>query len=1100
MNIIERAAELLSPYMSEDRRETCLTLAFYSEHRKIFNEIPRRGATRDFVVACVRSLLDHGRVGSRHALSLLLEVVCKEAGDDRKPLIRALIEELDGRCPAAPSTTVPTSPSGSAPPSPPVSPPASPSPVVREARSRGPVVFISYARSDRLIADRLIAALQREGHHCWLDTSDIPGGDVWIDAIADGIERAYAVVRLVSPASNASEWVRLECLHAKKRGKTIVPLLAGACELPWHMADLQPIPICNADFADGVGRLLDSLPTPPAPLPSPLPALTQREKEVAYLHRLELGELRHTELYTPMAGVAQVITPVAPSASLPAIVMRSEFLHLHHCFGAKKEAPSKPRPFEDIVQAFVQVRRAALLGEPGAGKTTTLWKLAHDAVESALADAAAPIPLLVSLGKWTGSGEELCAFLASQLGELGDHLDRLLATRRAVLLLDGLNEMPGAERAAKAKEVKTFVQQHRELAAMVTCRQLDYTGDLSLDLDTVNIRPLDPPRIFEFVTAYLTHTIESSPADPASREAAGRARGEDLFWRLAGGQDVRQAWEIWEAAGASLSLFWTASEVPKANPDVYSRTNAAMDRAWLQAVQDPRSLMRLAGNPYLLYMLTLVYLDSGDVPQNRAVLFDRFVEVLLLREHLAETATTAGDPLRLTTEGESLLAALEQLAWAMQTRRAVAAADDGEGGSNAGGDSATTIDQSEAAEWLDSVQLYRGAAASLLTVGKHEVRFSHQLLQEYFTSRGMRVRLNAATLDVSELWPAARWWQRTGWEEAAVLLAGLHADDCTRVVEWLMRAQPEVAAQCIVVSGAHLPDATLRRLQQAWQPRLTDLDQDPAPEARAAVGRALGRLSLDGLPLDDRPGVGLRFQGKRRRQVPDIDWVEVPAGKFRYGGRKVEIALPAFYIARYPVTNCQFRCFIDDPQGYADGRWWEGLAEPSGRPHESFLDTANHPRETVSWFEAMAFCRWLSETLGHEIRLPSEQEWEKAARGSDGREFPWGEFRSGHANMNEQWGEVGPHRLGQTSAVGLYPQGASPCGALDMAGNVWEWCLNRYDEPNKTDQDGEVRRVVRGGSWGFNRGLARCACRDYGVPGFRGHVLGFRVLCVSPIF
>jgi hypothetical protein len=231
---------------------------------------------------------------------------------------------------------------------------------------------------------------------------------------------------------------------------------------------------------------------------------TPREAELAYLRRLQLGELVHTELYTPMAGVARVLTPAAPAASLPAVVMRPEFRHLRRRSAATAEARSESRAYEDIAQAFVQVRRAALLGEPGAGKTTTLWKLAHDALEAALADAAAPIPLLVSLGKWTETEEGLSAFLERQLGELGAHLASLLASRRAVLLLDGLNEMPVAERAAKAAEIKAFLQQHRALAAMVSCRELDYTGDLSLDLDTVSIRPLDPPRIFEFVTGYLT--------------------------------------------------------------------------------------------------------------------------------------------------------------------------------------------------------------------------------------------------------------------------------------------------------------------------------------------------------------------------------------------------------------------------------------------------------------------------------------------------------------------------------------------------------------------------------------------------------------------
>jgi len=745
------------------------------------------------------------------------------------------------------------------------------------------------------------------------------------------------------------------------------------------------------------------------------------------------------------------------------------------------------------------VRRAVLLGEPGAGKTTTLWKLARDALEAALADEAAPIPLLVSLGKWTETDEKLRPFLERQLGELGAHLGALLESGRAILLLDGLNEMPTAERAAKAAQVKAFLLAQRRLAAMLSCRELDYTGTLSLDLDTVSIRPLDPARILDFVTGYLTASWATSESNPAARAAAGRARGEDLFWRLAGGQDVRQAWEAWQAAGASLSLFWSATEIPRANPDIYSRTTWAQEQAWEHAVHGPRCLMRLAGNPYLLYMLTLVYLDSGDVPENRAVLFARFVEVLLLRERLAEETESEGaaqvDALRLTTEGERSLEALEGLAWALQSRRGTGAAEDADGH----GDTATAVGRAEAARFLDSQLLHRAAAASLLAVGEREVRFTHQLLQEYFTARGMRARLASATLPASELWPAACWWERTGWEESAVLLAGLYAADCTQVVEWLMQAQPEVAAQCINRSGAQLPDASLLRLRQAWRPRLTNLQDDPEPEARAAIGRALGSLTLGGLPLDDRPGVGLRFNDQRRCLLPNIDWVKVPAGAFRYGEGQKTIKLPAFHIARYPVTNCQFRCFIDDPQGYADGRWWEGLAERAERPDDSTWDYANHPREAVSWFEAMAFCRWLSQMLGYEIRLPSEQEWEKAARGTDGREFPWGEFEPGHANIDETAGHDGPHYLAQTSAAGIYPQGASPWGCHDTAGNVWEWCLKKAGDPCHTDPSGADWCVVRGGSWRGDRRDAHCAFRFTIVPSLRDYYLGFRVFCVSPI-
>jgi hypothetical protein len=371
----------------------------------------------------------------------------------------------------------------------------------RPTDTTGPVVFLSYSRTDRAFAQRLRADLEQAGHPCWLDTTDIPGGEVWIAAIASGLERAYAVVTLVSESANRSEWVRLEFLHAKQLGKPVISLLTQDCRLPWYMADRQAIPI-EPDYDAGLVRLLAALPKPATA--SPPTASKQRQAELAYLHRLQLGELVHTQLYTPMAGVAKLNPKAQTSTALPAVVMRPEFRHLRRITAHADAPPKPPRNYEDIITAFAEVRRAALLGEPGAGKTTTLWKLARDAVDHALADPLAPLPLLVRLGKWTTHEEPIQKFIERELGELGAYLKPLLTTRRAVLLLDGLNEVPSGERAAKAEWVKAFLNNNKDLPALVSCRELDYTGALDLGLDSVTIRPLDPPRILDFVTGYLS--------------------------------------------------------------------------------------------------------------------------------------------------------------------------------------------------------------------------------------------------------------------------------------------------------------------------------------------------------------------------------------------------------------------------------------------------------------------------------------------------------------------------------------------------------------------------------------------------------------------
>jgi hypothetical protein len=263
---------------------------------------------------------------------------------------------------------------------------------------------------------------------------------------------------------------------------------------------------------------------------------------------------------------------------------------------------------------------------------------------------------------------------------------------------------------------------------------------------------------------------------------------------------------------------------------------------------------------------------------------------------------------------------------------------------------------------------------------------------------------------------------------------------------------------------------------------------DPAP--RASIFGILG-----GLGLDDRPGVGLRADG-----LPDIDWVEVPGGEFVYrDGERLD--LPRFYMARYPITHAQFQTFLEDAEGYGSARWWHDL-ERSDASAEPPWRAGNHPRVNVSWYEAVAFCRWLSARLGYEVSLPTEEQWEKAARGTDGRRYPWGEeYISGYANVDETWGNVGKQNLGRTSPVGIYPQGASPYGVLDLAGNVWEWCLNEYDKPRiiQPNVSGH-RRVVRGGSWDDHPDYAQASFRYGGHhPDGRYDDFGFRVCCAAPI-
>jgi formylglycine-generating enzyme required for sulfatase activity len=251
--------------------------------------------------------------------------------------------------------------------------------------------------------------------------------------------------------------------------------------------------------------------------------------------------------------------------------------------------------------------------------------------------------------------------------------------------------------------------------------------------------------------------------------------------------------------------------------------------------------------------------------------------------------------------------------------------------------------------------------------------------------------------------------------------------------------------------------------------------------------------------------------------------VRIPAGEFIYqdGERRVE---ERFWITRHPVTRAQFETFLLAKDGFHNRAWWRGLArdERQRRPGDQEFEYWNHPRENVSWYDAIAFSRWLTararknphllppelreRDLDFRITLPTEWQWERAASGTDGREYPWGaEYKSGYANVdetwdNETWDNWGPFYLKKTSAVGMYPHGESPEGVLGMSGNVWEWCLNEYENPDRIQEAGDAVRVLRGGSWNdYVVVLASARLRNWfiGGPYVRYYAVGFRLVVVS---
>jgi formylglycine-generating enzyme required for sulfatase activity len=360
--------------------------------------------------------------------------------------------------------------------------------------------------------------------------------------------------------------------------------------------------------------------------------------------------------------------------------------------------------------------------------------------------------------------------------------------------------------------------------------------------------------------------------------------------------------------------------------------------------------------------------------------------------------------------------------------------------------------------------------------------------------------------------------------------------DSSELLSELSAVNPVVAARCLLEGGAQASEGTRGRLSAELVARLTGARGDP-PVARAQAGAALAELG------DPRDLQGL---------------VTVPAGPFLMGSSESdemafddekpqhEVTPPAFKIGKYPVTNAQFGAFVaaggyEEPGYWTEAGWerkekrgWRGPRD-NGRPY----NLPNHPVVGVSWYEAAAYCAWLTDVWWAEgriaederARLPTEVEWEKAARGpstssgcdpstssgldpstgfaehlehsewkGQARRYPWGDDPDpDKANCDETG-------IGTTSAVGCFPDGASPYGAQDMSGNVWEWTCSHWKaypyDPSDEGEDlragDDVLRVLRGGAFDYHLlRLARCASRLRLDPYLRFRLIGFRVV-VAP--
>jgi len=305
------------------------------------------------------------------------------------------------------------------------------------------------------------------------------------------------------------------------------------------------------------------------------------------------------------------------------------------------------------------------------------------------------------------------------------------------------------------------------------------------------------------------------------------------------------------------------------------------------------------------------------------------------------------------------------------------------------------------------------------------------------------------------------------------------------------------------------PDSTPVKLVPVEKPKPQPEKSKPKPEPKPETVRPAQPKVTHAAPA------GAVFLSTNAKGYEEYLWLKdssvmlkIPAGTFTMGSDDGDndekpvhqVHLGEYYIDKYEVTNRQYKRFCDATRRSSpeDPSYFTSMTG-------YFRNYPDYPVVNVSWDDAAAYCTWAGK------RLPTEAEWEKAARGSDSRKYPWGNDEPDAGGFyRANWGEGTDRNVWKrdgyeyTSPVGSYERGASPYGCMDMAGNVWEWCADWYDAgyygrspgSNPTGPSSGSSRVYRGGSWYYNAGSLRCAFRTGCVPSLRRYYLGFRCSAV----
>jgi hypothetical protein len=708
-------------------------------------------------------------------------------------------------------------------------------------------------------------------------------------------------------------------------------------------------------------------------------------------------------------------------------------------------------------------------GQPGAGKTTflrlTAALLARDGLDLPAPGGAtwrgtylgldpalpAPVPVFLRLAlaaELLGAPpphrpddrERIPGLIQPDAGtEERAGWRRLLEQGRVLLLLDGMDEVADPIHRDRLLAILWDLVHHwKQTRVVLTTRPIDTRSLVDMGFTHTAIEPFSPGQVEGFIDHWVGALYHLAPGEPPDPEAAS----------------------------------------------YHARVLAAI-------TEQPR-LRRLATNPVMLTCLCVVHWNEGGLPDARARLYRAVLHWLRTARAAQRHALGVGDAFAER--------AFPVLALAMMQA---------EGGRQ------TLFDREEAAEALlplaerDFPELTRPERLRLLRdwlsfecagsgiveeLGNRRLRFWHLTFQEYLAARAL-----AWLGDGDD--SRENWWPRVHprlddpeWRETVELLPGCLLDEGgqRRVDRLLERIMGLLGEEPGLPEQARVAGIMGRLLEP-----LGAYGYRPAPTLDRAFSRLLGEVmalfepaGAAQVPFEQRIAAAEALgQGGDPRLAHGLDnLIEVPG-------------LGGWSLGKYPVTVEEYRAFVEDG-GYSEPRWWDPVGwelrekedwEGPGKWEEQ-LRTPNSPVVRVSWFEAGAYCAWLSAQWGRQVKLPDGTQWQRTALDQDGREYPWGGKEPDPECNNYN------NFVGKPTPVGIYPSSNGPYGHCDLVGNVWEWCADFYlvgEAINVSNEALGGARELRGASWGYPTVTLRTAIRS-GIPG-RGRKddAGFRV-AVAP--